>query len=79
MAKATKVSAKTVVVEPEKFVLELSTDEAQMLVDVLNRVGGHPEKTDRGHADSVRLALERKGIVAVSWDSDKVSGSVIFR
>lgn len=45
--------------------LELTKDEAQMLVDILRKVGGHPATSRRGLSDSVREALDPH----VEWES----------
>lgn len=47
--------------ETEVVRLELTNDEAQMLVDVLSRVGGSPERSRRGLARDVLRTLEDLG------------------
>ncbi len=37
--------------------IELTGEEAQVLADVLGRIGGCPDTTDRGKADSIARAL----------------------
>lgn len=41
-----------------RITLNLTEEEATALMLVISRVGGHPERTPRGHIDDIRVALE---------------------
>lgn len=58
MAKAT---TEVVVTEVKNYTLELSEDEAQMLIDVLSLVSG-PLESRRRHADQIFKALRKTGL-----------------
>jgi hypothetical protein len=47
---------------PERIVLELSSDEARALRDVLSFVGGSPTLSRRRHTKAVGEALDKIGI-----------------
>jgi len=54
VAKVTRTSA----------IIELTMDEeeASVLMDIMNRIGGDPEKSRRGSANRIRMALNKAGI-----------------
>ena len=60
MAQAEKlvdVVEEVVEVEVEQVVLTLDMDEAQCLRDILRFIGGHPDRTRRGLAEAIAVAL----------------------
>jgi len=42
--------------------LELSYEEARVLLYVCNNIGGHPDDTARKHTDAIRSALRSAGV-----------------
>ncbi|MEU1037663.1 hypothetical protein [Streptomyces sp. NPDC005907] len=60
MAVAEKTTVERTVTE-EGFTLKLTVDEAETLVAVLARVGGSPDQSPRGNAESVLDALIAAG------------------
>lgn len=52
---------KTEFVEEEVVVLELSKDEAQLLMDVISRVSGCPQNTRRALAENIYGSLANNG------------------
>jgi hypothetical protein len=62
MAEATRHESVTQVVEPERFVLTLSRDEAEALAVVTSKVAGSPTDTARGRIDAIQAALRRVGV-----------------
>lgn len=61
MAKAKKTS-----VIVTHYALELTQEEAQALLLVIERVGGCPESTPRGRIDSIQEALAEAGVSPLS-------------
>lgn len=55
-------------VETSVVNLELSGEEADLLVDILSRIGGNPERTRRGIADRIHEALEDAGVTGAGRD-----------
>ena len=49
---------------PERIQLGLSTDEAQFLADILNRVGGSPTLSRRRYQEPISAALRSAGLTA---------------
>lgn len=62
MAKATKQVVMTETLTG--VTLELSVQEARTLAVILRHVGGHPETTRRGDAQSISAALEGAGVAS---------------
>jgi hypothetical protein len=61
----------------ETITLELSLEEAQVLADILVRVGGIPRTTRRGLTNAIGLALHDQGILADYQPDDMWSASYI--
>lgn len=54
--------AKTIVVEEDVVILELSVDEAKFIATVLDFVGGDPGSSRRRYQESISSALGEAGI-----------------
>ena len=60
----------------ESLQLELTGDEACMLLDLMNQIGGSPYDSRRRHCDAIRRALEEPlGIRDTAMD---LSGTPMF-
>lgn len=57
------------------YVLTLSNDEAKALSEVIARIGGSPEKSQRKHIDSIAEALTSAGFL---YTSGVMHGSLAF-
>ena len=57
MASAKKVNIPVVVEPPYKIVLELSQEEAEVLLAVTRHIGGHPSTSHRKYTDNIQRAL----------------------
>jgi hypothetical protein len=75
MAKATatlpKTETKTVVVCPGKITLELSAEEAQLLIDIGAKVAGSPGASRRGIYDGIVNAL--RGALGTNYGASSLS------
>ena len=58
----TKQVEKTVIVQEEIVTLELSREEAQLLTDVLSRIGGCPRNSRRKFATEIERVLRENGV-----------------
>lgn len=58
--------------------LELEADEIQFLVDVLNRIGGSPDKSRRNISARLRTTLKQAGVDISSSQSGDATGSITF-
>lgn len=72
-----RVISDTVLIQPAtpaitetKYILTLSKDEAQVLKDILARVGGCPYTTRRNHTNAISNALEGVGIFSQVGHND---------
>lgn len=75
MATATG-SIKQVMSYSGEVTLTLSAEEAMTLRRVLRRVGGHPHRSQRRHADSVAEALS--GVLPADLPDNNTTGSIHF-
>jgi len=63
--------------EQSGVVLQLSSTEAQTLVEILARVGGNDSRSARKHADSIRVALGDLGYY-YTYDAPFITGGITF-
>ncbi len=69
----------TAVVAVMGYVLELDTDEAQTLADILVLIGGSPKTTRRVFADHITRALREVDVIGqYSSDVPDRSGQIVF-
>ena len=73
MAEAQRIT-ETVIVD-KGISLSLTNEEAQVLIDILAKVGGHSDFSRRKHADSVYYALSKVGF---KYDLSDVEGTISF-
>lgn len=66
MAKATLVKAKPVKQPPNKVILELSEGEADFILALTARIGGHPEHSPRKYSERICTALTVA--LGFAWD-----------
>jgi hypothetical protein len=72
MAKVEKIE--TVV----QYTLTLSTSEAQEVINVLSRVGGHPD-TKRKYINAVFAALHDAGLRFIDNHDKTMTGSITYK
>lgn len=70
MAKATAINSKP------SFILELSCEEAEFIIDVMRKIGGNSKTSRRRHADNILKAL--RGAGASHTDARDSEGSIMF-
>jgi hypothetical protein len=57
--------------------LELTTDQCQFLIDIMQHIGGDPINSRRKHAEGVEIALQRIGFLPWKCAKD-CTGSIEF-
>lgn len=81
MAIATNEKVERIILE-EGVVLRLTRDEADFLADILDRVGGNPEKSRRRYQHEISDALVGAGIRGTSYGDVSATeggpGSIYF-
>ncbi len=79
MAKATALTAPPVVTHVVVgYTLQLDVDEANILHDILSRIGGSPYKSRRGIAGNVLTALQDAGVEGLGGDDIETSHRTIY-
>lgn len=74
-----KVTFERITVEkPNGVCLDLTHEEARVLMIILSKVGGHPSHTLRGYQSSIFDALENAGYKYTSADMVAIDGGLTF-
>jgi hypothetical protein len=58
--------------------VELTTDQCQFLIDIMQHIGGDPSNSRRKHAEGVEAALQRIGFSPWQRCKDDCTGSIEF-
>lgn len=61
------------------YTLNLSVREAEVLVNILNKIGGSPERSARGVARAILLALKEAGAKPSDDEVERSACGIYFR